>query len=419
MATYTQSHAPQGTNLISGLGIDIEEHRDQANAWMVLPKSENATSQTTGSNSMAMYLLDTPVVVNLKNDLDVLQTTTAIVKGWNLYPSTDTTFGKGKYTLALYFTADYAGIAVNWSIENVPYDTVPTLPADFSALNNNGDITGLSQGQVLLRKNTANSRTPITNDVMDANLELLRQKLNSIGVGNNVLKKLFGSTKNAAQSYASAEIARIKSVEAQGLSETARQASELAQQSSESARDSSINAKNASVTAQQSSEAARDASVSAKDTAVSKATAASQSATSAATSATTATTQATNAATSASTATTKANAAATSANSAAASATHASTEANKVSTLKVQTGAVGSNASYNASSGVLTIPRGDKGAKGAKGDRPSHQWSGYSIRFLNANGSWGSYKNIRGAKGDPGPVGATFSVSGKTLTITT
>jgi len=377
MATYTQSHAPQGTNLKSGLGIDIEEYRDQANAWMVLPKSENVTSQTTGSNSMAMYLLDTPVVVNLKNDSDVLQTTTATVKGWNLYPSTDSTFGKGKYTLALYFTADYAGIAVNWSIENVPYDTVPTLPADFSALNNNGDITGLSQGQVLLRKNTANSRTPITNDVMDANLELLRQKLNSIGVGNNDLKKLFGSTKNAAQSYASAEIARVKSVEAQGKSE-------VAQSASESARDSSISAKNASVAAQQASEAARDSSISAKNTAVAKATAASTSATSAATSATTASTKATNASTSASTASTKASQASQSAQAAAASATKASTEANKVTTLTVSTGAVGSNASYNASTGVLTIPRGDKGEKGEKGD-----------------------------------VGATFSFSSGTLTITT
>ena len=395
MATYTQSHAPQGTNLISGLGIDIEEHRDQANAWMVLPKSENATSQATGSNAMVMYVLDTPVVVNLKDDSDVLQTATATVKGWNLYPSTDLVFGKGKYTLALYFSSDYAGIGEDWSIENVPYDTVPAFPEDFSALNNNGDIAGLAQGQVLLRKNTANLRTPITNDVMDANLELLRQKLNFIGVGNNDLKKLFGSTRNAAQSYASAEIARVKSVEAQGKSE-------VAQSASESARDASVSAKNTSVTAKEASETAQSAAESARDTASAKATAATNSATSAAASASTATTQASSAANSASTATTKANAAATSASAASASATHASTEANKVSTLKVATGTPGSNASYNATKGTLTIPRGNKGAKGDKGDK----------------GLKGD-RGLKGDKGDKGNVGATFSVSGKTLTIRT
>jgi len=399
MATYTQSHAPQGTNLISGLGIDIEEYRDQANAWMVLPKSESATNQTTGSNSMVMYVLDTPVVVNLKDDVDVLQTATATVKGWNLYPSTDSTFGKGKYTLALYFTADYTGIAENWSIENVPYDTVPTLPADFSALNNNGDITSLSQGQVLLRKNTANSRTPVTNDVMDANLELLRQKLNSIGVGNNDLKKLFGSTKNAAQSYASAEIARIKSVGAQGLSEVAQQASESAQQSSESARDSSINAKNASVVAQQASEAAKELSVSAKDSSVGAQRASESARDASVVAKNTAVSAKNTAAGEAATASSKANAAAQSAASASASATYASTEANKVATLRVSTGTAGSSASYNAGTGVLTIPRGDKGTKGDRG----------------ATGARGA----GGATGAKGAVGATFSVSGKTLTINT
>ena len=344
---------------------------------MVLPKSENATSQATGSNAMVMYVLDTPVVVNLKDDADVLQTTTATVKGWNLYPSTDSTFGKGKYTLALYFTSDYAGIGENWSIENVPYDTVPAFPEDFSALNNNGDIAGLAQGQVLLRKNTVNSRTPITNDVMDANLELLRQKLNFIGVGNNDLKKLFGSTKNAAQSYASAEIARVKSVEAQGKSEVAQSASEAAKSAAESARNTAVSAKEAS-------EAAKSEAESARNTASSKASAASASASSAASSASTATTQASNASASASTASSKASSASSSASAAARSASLASTEANKVSTLKVSTGAVGTNASYNASTGTLTVPRGNTGAKGAKGD-----------------------------------VGATFSFSSGKLTITT
>ncbi|MDY0215376.1 MAG: hypothetical protein RBS19_00330, partial [Bacteroidales bacterium] len=44
--------------------------------------------------------------------------------------------------------------------------------------------------------------------------------------------------------------------------------------------------------------------------------------------------------------------------------------------------------------------------KGAKGDKPAHSWSGTSLRFENPNGSYGSYVNLRGPQGIPGPSGS-------------
>jgi hypothetical protein len=55
------------------------------------------------------------------------------------------------------------------------------------------------------------------------------------------------------------------------------------------------------------------------------------------------------------------------ANAAEASATSAQASANSILTLTAATGVAGSDASYNASTGVLTIPRGDTGATGATG----------------------------------------------------
>ena len=63
-------------------------------------------------------------------------------------------------------------------------------------------------------------------------------------------------------------------------------------------------------------------------------------------------------------------------------------------------------------------PKGDQGntgatgATGATGPRPSHQWSGSSLRFQNSNGSWGSYVNLQGAQGPQGPQGLPGNDSG-------
>jgi len=55
-------------------------------------------------------------------------------------------------------------------------------------------------------------------------------------------------------------------------------------------------------------------------------------------------------------------------------------------------------------------PKGNTGSTGARGSIPTHQWSGTSLRFLQSNGSWAGYVNLKGAKGDRGPAG-TFSSS--------
>lgn len=44
-------------------------------------------------------------------------------------------------------------------------------------------------------------------------------------------------------------------------------------------------------------------------------------------------------------------------------------------------------------------PKGDRGATGARGSIPTHQWSGTSLRFLQSNGSWSGYVNLKGASG--------------------
>jgi hypothetical protein len=144
---------------------------------------------------------------------------------------------------------------------------------------------------------------------------------------------------------------------------------------------------NASTNAATASTKASEASASAAtaagwaSTAATQASNASASATTAASEATSAATQASNAATSASsasssasTATTKANEAASSATSAASSASTATTKASEAAAsaalftnLTAATGAEGSSANYNSSTGVLTVPRGDTGATGPQG----------------------------------------------------
>lgn len=48
---------------------------------------------------------------------------------------------------------------------------------------------------------------------------------------------------------------------------------------------------------------------------------------------------------------------------------------------------------------------GPMGPQGVAGPAPAHQWSSYSLRFQNPDGSWGSYTNLRGAAGATGPQG--------------
>ena len=50
---------------------------------------------------------------------------------------------------------------------------------------------------------------------------------------------------------------------------------------------------------------------------------------------------------------------------------------------------------------------GPTGATGATGAAPDHNWSGYSLRFKNPNGTNGNYTNLRGATGATGPQGSS------------
>lgn len=50
-------------------------------------------------------------------------------------------------------------------------------------------------------------------------------------------------------------------------------------------------------------------------------------------------------------------------------------------------------------------PTGPKGDKGDTGPRPSHEWSGTSIRFQEADGTWGLFVDLQGPTGPTGPQG--------------
>lgn len=67
------------------------------------------------------------------------------------------------------------------------------------------------------------------------------------------------------------------------------------------------------------------------------------------------------------------------------------------------------NASWNSSTGALSlgIPRGNTGATGKQGASVTYQWSGTSLRMgvtpYGGSTAWGSYVNLKGATGSPGP----------------
>jgi hypothetical protein len=50
--------------------------------------------------------------------------------------------------------------------------------------------------------------------------------------------------------------------------------------------------------------------------------------------------------------------------------------------------------------------------RGAQGLSPSHTWNGTALRFQNPDGSWGSYVDLKGSTGVPGPGYATVTDNG-------
>lgn len=61
---------------------------------------------------------------------------------------------------------------------------------------------------------------------------------------------------------------------------------------------------------------------------------------------------------------------------------------------------------YTGASGGVGA-RGQTGSTGARGPTPTHGWSGTSLRFIQSNGAWGSFVNLKGSTGARGLTGAT------------
>lgn len=76
------------------------------------------------------------------------------------------------------------------------------------------------------------------------------------------------------------------------------------------------------------------------------------------------------------------------------------------------------NASWNSSTGALSlgIPRGNTGATGTQGASVTYQWSGTSLRMgvtpYGGSTTWGSYVNLKGDTGSPGPTFTGGNVTG-------
>ena len=185
------------------------------------------------------------------------------------------------------------------------------------------------------------------------------------------------STTKAAESAASSAAASTSESNAASSSTSASNSSSTANTKAVEAAASAASvltsennaATSASTATTQATNSAASAasSLTAKNASEAAKTAAETAETNAATSATNAAASATSATGSASTATTQAGISTTKASEAATSATSAATTLSNITGLSASTGAAGSSAAYDSSTGVLTVPRGDTGATGATG----------------------------------------------------
>ena len=55
--------------------------------------------------------------------------------------------------------------------------------------------------------------------------------------------------------------------------------------------------------------------------------------------------------------------------------------------------------------------KGDRGEKGDMGDMPAHQWDGTRIRFMQPDGRWGAWVDLKGEMGAAGSGGGAGSLS--------
>ena len=215
---------------------------------------------------------------------------------------------------------------------------------------------------------------------------------------------------NAVAARVSAETAETHSETAQAASEAA-QVSAAASQSSAAASASSATASATSAGSSASNASGSESSAQSEAAAAAASSAASStSAASSSTSATTstnqagiATTKATQAANSASNAATSASTATTKAAEASTSAASAATTLSNITSLSAATGAAGSSAAYDSSTGVLTVPRGATGATGSTGPQGQQGIQGAT----GATGATGADSTVAGPQGQQGVQGAT------------
>ena len=183
-------------------------------------------------------------------------------------------------------------------------------------------------------------------------------------------------------------------------------AAEAAQVAAEAARDSAASsasdASNSEATVTASQNAAAASATSSASSAATSTTKAAESASSSATSST----KAAESAASAATATTKASEASASAATATTKAAEATSARDDITGLTASTGAAGSSASYNSSTGVLSVPRGDTGAQGPQGIQGP---AGQDSTVAGPQGPAGQDSTVAGPQG---PAGQDSTVAG-------
>lgn len=123
------------------------------------------------------------------------------------------------------------------------------LPADYTDLANDGEIGSFNQTTLHYRDNN-NPAGPLKHKEVDSNFELLRQKVNAAGAGNNALKTIYGDTVSAAASATAANTSKIAAETAKGSAQQyASNASSSASSASSSASSASSSASSASSSA--------------------------------------------------------------------------------------------------------------------------------------------------------------------------
>ena len=123
------------------------------------------------------------------------------------------------------------------------------LPADYTDLSSDGEITSFDQTTLHYRDNN-NPAGPLKHKEVDSNFELLRQKVNAAGAGNNALKTIYGDTVSAADSATAANTSKVAAEAAKALAVTAKgQADGFASNAAQSASSASGSASTATARA--------------------------------------------------------------------------------------------------------------------------------------------------------------------------